>query len=77
MNTLTFVFGQLLTLEMLAAGRQSIRQRLHNGLRNRRQTKHRSTQHGREGFMDNNILVILFLVVTLIANFAMPSQTDK
>jgi hypothetical protein len=76
MNTLTFVFGQLITLEMLAAGRQSIRQRLHNGLHNRVQYKYWSTHRGKEFFMDNNILVILFLIVTLIANFAMPSHTE-
>ncbi|MCE7983120.1 MAG: hypothetical protein DYG89_18200 [Caldilinea sp. CFX5] len=72
MNTMTFVFGQLLTLEMLAAGRQPIRQHLHNRLRN----KHRSTQHWKGIFMDNSMLVILFLIVTLIANFAMPSRTE-
>jgi len=86
MNTLTFVFGQLLTLEMLAAGRQPVRQRLHTrfnrGLHNgfgvngfMRQTG--STQRGKEFVMDNSMLVILFLIVTLIANFAMPSSTEK
>lgn len=72
MNTMTFVFGQLLTLEMLAAGRQSLWQRLHNQVRHRYQ----STQPGKESSMDNNILIIAFLIVSLIANFAMPTHTD-
>ncbi|MFZ4659459.1 MAG: hypothetical protein ACOYNY_20770 [Caldilineaceae bacterium] len=79
MNTLTFVFGQLLTLEMLAAGRrQTVRQRLLDRLNNNgfgRRTW--LTQRGKEFVMDNSILVILFLIVTLIANFAMPSSTEK
>jgi hypothetical protein len=83
MNTLTFVFGQLLTLEMLAAGRrQTVRQHSDTQLNNRlhnmgfgRRTG--PTQRGKEFVMDNSILVILFLIVTLIANFAMPSNTEK
>lgn len=81
MNTLTFVFGQLLTLEMLAAGRQPVRQRLHNsfnsGLHNGFERRTWSTQRWKEFGMDNSMLVILFLIVTLIANFAMPSHTEK
>ncbi len=81
MNTLTFVFGQLLTLEMLAAGRVAARQhldsrlpsRLHNGFDRRIW----STQRWKGFFMDNSMLVILFLIVSLIANFAMPSSTEK
>jgi len=78
MNTLTFVFGQLLTLEMLTAGqRQTVRQhllkRLYNGLWHR----YGSTERWKGVFMDNSVLVILFLIVSLIANFAMPSQTDE
>ena len=72
MNTMSFIFGQLLTLEMLAAGGQTPRQRQHN----RRQHRFRSS-HLRKGVgMDNNILVIAFLIVTLIANFAMPTRNE-
>jgi hypothetical protein len=79
MNTLTFVFGQLLTLEMLAAGRrQTVRQRLLDRLNNNGFGRRIwLTQRGTEFVMDNSILVILFLIVTLIANFAMPSSTEK
>ncbi len=83
MNTLTFVFEQLLTLEMLAAGRrQTVRQhllkRLYNGLHTTDlQHRYGATERWKGGFMDNGILVILFLIVSLIANFAMPSQTEK
>jgi|688.fasta_scaffold146742_2 hypothetical protein len=79
MNTLTFVFGQLLTLEMLAAGRrQTVRQRLLDRLNNNGFGRRIwLTQRGKEFVMDNSILVILFLIVTLIANFAMPSSTEK
>jgi hypothetical protein len=82
MNTLTFVFGQLLTLEMLAAGRQPDRQHIDTQLNNRLHNKGfgrrtRPMQRGKEFVMDNSILVILFLIVTLIANFAMPSSTEK
>jgi len=69
---MTFVFGQLLTLEMLAAGRQSLWHRLHNQVHRRPQL----TQPWKESFMDNSILVIAFLIVSLIANFAMPTHTD-
>lgn len=72
MNTMTFVFGQLLTLEMFAAGRQAPRQRLHNRLQRRFRLHHLR----KELFMDNNILVIAFLIVTLIANFAMPTRNE-
>jgi hypothetical protein len=76
---LTFVFGQLLTLEMLAAGRrQTVRQRLLDRLNNNGFGRRIwLTQRGKEFVMDNSILVILFLIVTLIANFAMPSSTEK
>jgi hypothetical protein len=79
MNTLTFVFAQLLTLEMLAAGRrQTVRQRLLDRLNNNGFGRRIwLTQRGKEFVMDNSILVILFLIVTLIANFAMPSSTEK
>jgi hypothetical protein len=79
MNTLTFVFEQLLTLEMLAAGRrQTVRQRLLDRLNNNGFGRRIwLTQRGKEFVMDNSILVILFLIVTLIANFAMPSSTEK
>jgi hypothetical protein len=79
MNTLTFVFEQLLTLEMLAAGRrQTVRQRLLDRLNNNGFGRRLwLTQRGKEFVMDNSILVILFLIVTLIANFAMPSSTEK
>jgi hypothetical protein len=79
MNTLTFVFEQLLTLEMLAAGRrQTVRQRLLDRLNNNSFGRRTClTQRGKEFVMDNSILVILFLIVTLIANFAMPSSTEK
>jgi hypothetical protein len=70
MNTMTFVFGQLLTLEMLTAGRKPLWQRLPS----RRQQ--RSSQAWKEFFMDNNILIIAFLIVSLIANFAMPTDTN-
>lgn len=79
MNTLTFVFEQLLTLEMLAAGRrQTVRQRLLDRLNNNGFGRRIwLTQRRKEFVMDNSILVILFLIVTLIANFAMPSSTEK
>jgi hypothetical protein len=62
MNTLTFVFGQLLTLEMLAAGRrQTVRQRLLDRLNNNGFGRRIwLTQRGKEFVMDNSILVILF-----------------
>lgn len=78
MNTLTFVFEQLPTLEMLAAGRrQTVRQHLLKRLYNGLQHRYGATERWKGGFMDNGILVILFLIVSLIANFAMPSQTEK
>ena len=72
MNTLSFIFGQLLTLEMLAAGQQTPRQRQNIHLQHRFRFR-----HSREGgSMDNNLLVIAFLIVTLIANFAMPTRHE-
>ena len=72
MNTMSFIFGQLLTLEMLAAGRQTPRQRRHIRLEHRFRSSHLWKEIG----MDNNILVIAFLIVTLIANFAMPTHSE-
>lgn len=78
MNTLTFVFGQLLTLEMLAAGRrQTVRQHLYKRLDNGLSHRYWAEERWKGVFMDNSMLVILFLIVTLIANFAMPSHTEK
>ena len=64
MNTMTFIFGQLLTLEMITAGRQSSWQQL--------RTQFHHSQ--KEFFMDNSILLIAFLIVSLLANFAMPTR---
>lgn len=72
MNTMSFIFGQLLTLEILAAGGPMPRQRLHNRLQQRFRSSHLQKGVG----MDNNILVIAFLIVTLIANFAMPTRNE-
>jgi hypothetical protein len=77
MNTLTFVFGQLLTLEMVAAGRRPVRQHLPNRFHSHFERRTWLTQRWKEFVMDNSMLVILFLIVSLIANFAMPSSTEK
>lgn len=76
MNTMTFVFGQLLTLETFTAGQQSLWQQLQHQGQQRLQYHHRSSQPWKGFFMDNSILVIAFLIVSLIANFAMPTKTD-
>lgn len=72
MNTLSFIFGQLLTLEMLAAGQQTPRQRQNIRLQRRFWSIHLRKRES----MDNNLLVIAFLIVTLIANFAMPTRHE-
>lgn len=72
MNTMSFIFGQLLTLEMLAAGQQTHRQRQNIRLQHRFWSSHLR----KRGSMDNNLLVIAFLIVTLIANFAMPTRHE-
>jgi hypothetical protein len=72
MNTMTFVFGQLLTSEMLSAGRQPPWQRLYSHLQQRLP----SSQPWKELFMDNSILFIAFLIVSLLANFAMPTRAE-
>ncbi len=72
MNTMTFVFGQLLTLELFAAGQQPSRWPLARKPRNYGQSHH----SWKEFMMDNSILVILFLIVSLIANFSMPARRN-
>lgn len=72
MNTMSFIFGQLLTLEMLAAGQQTPRQRQNIRLQHRFELSH--LRKGNR--MDNNLLVIAFLIVTLIANFAMSAHHE-
>ena len=65
MNTTTFVFGQLLSLEMLRGTRRQAHKRILPSLN--RQERH----------MDNNLLIIAFLIVGLIANFTVLTVADE
>ena len=67
MNTMTFVFGQLLSLEMLRGNRQ---------LGPQPQPISRVSQQ-QERTMDNNLLIIAFLIVGLIANFTVLTSADE
>jgi len=73
MNTMTFIFGQLLTLEMVTAGRQPPRQPLRTQFQPPSQFHH----SWKGFFMDNSILVIAFLIVSLLANFVMPTKGEE
>jgi hypothetical protein len=67
MNTTTFVFGQLLSLEMLREDRQ---------LGPQPQPILRVAQR-QERTMDNSLLIIAFLIVGLIANFTVLTGADE
>lgn len=69
MNTTTFVFGQLLSLETLRSARRQGR-RL-------RQTGPSQLTQLQEQRMDNNLLIIAFLIVGLIANFTVLAAADE
>lgn len=69
MNTVTFIFGQLLRLDR---GNQSKRQARQPVRRNRLQTTQQQDHR-----MDNNLLIIAFLIVGLIANFTVLAAADE
>lgn len=68
MNTTTFVFGQLLSLEMLRDARPQLLQPKSRLL---------LPLHHQERHMDNNLLIIAFLIVGLIANFTVLTGADE
>ena len=69
MNTTTFVFGQLLSLEMLR-GRRPLGPQAQPQLISQ-------ISHHQERTMDNNLLIIVFLIVGLIANFTVLTSADE
>lgn len=64
MNTVDFIFGQLLTLEAMTPNRE----------RHRRQPTHSTRE---ERIVDNQWLLILFLFVSLIANYTVMATPDQ
>ena len=69
MNTTTFVFGQLLSLKMLRNCRTS------RPLPESQPISRMIQQQ--ERIMDNNLLIIAFLIVGLIANFTVLTSADE
>lgn len=69
MNTITFIFGQLLSLDKRNKPRPQERRPVRRDqLPTTNQQDHR---------MDNNLLIIAFLIVGLIANFTVLAAADE
>ena len=67
MNTFDFVIGQLLSFEMMKFARR----------RPPKYFAHTLKSFNKEHIMENQLLIILFLVVSLVANMTVMADPEK
>ncbi|MCB0061960.1 MAG: hypothetical protein KDE19_07590 [Caldilineaceae bacterium] len=73
MNTVDFVVGQLLSFEMMTLAKLRPHQRFRQYVAHQFQVQ----RFPKERIVENQLLIILFLVVSLIANFTVMATPEK